>query len=72
MTTKTPPPLAAAAADESLRALQLQDLEILREFVRICDAHSLRYYLGYQWLPRLAVVPLRMVRKSHAAGEVTP
>jgi len=34
------------AADESLRALQLRDLEILREFKRICETHSLRYYLG--------------------------
>jgi len=35
-----------ALAGDSLRALQLQDLEILRAFQRICEANSLRYYLG--------------------------
>ena len=30
-----------------LRDLQLVELEILREFVRVCEAHGLRYYLAY-------------------------
>jgi len=44
MTTDSATP--ASAPDDSLRVLQMQDLEILREFQRICEAHSLRYYLG--------------------------
>ena len=35
-----------APAVTPLRALQLQDLDILREFQRLCEAHSLRYFLG--------------------------
>lgn len=31
--------------DEKLRKLQLAELEILDEFVRICNRHSLKYYL---------------------------
>lgn len=31
--------------DPRLRKLQLVELEILNEFVRICEAHSLQYYL---------------------------
>jgi lipopolysaccharide cholinephosphotransferase len=34
-------------ADVQLRALQLVELDILREFVRLCEAHGLRYYLAY-------------------------
>lgn len=30
-----------------LRDLQLVELSILREFVRVCEAHGLRYYLAY-------------------------
>jgi lipopolysaccharide cholinephosphotransferase len=30
-----------------LRDLQLVELSILREFVRLCDAHGLRYYVTY-------------------------
>jgi lipopolysaccharide cholinephosphotransferase len=30
-----------------LRKLQLVELDILREFVRVCEAHGLRYYLAY-------------------------
>lgn len=30
-----------------LRDLQLVELSILREFVRLCEAHGLRYYLAY-------------------------
>src|SRR5262249_11940290 len=33
--------------DVQLRALQLVELDILREFVRLCEAHGLRYYLAY-------------------------
>ena len=31
--------------DSKLRALQLAELELLDEFVRVCQTHSLRYYL---------------------------
>ena len=34
-------------ADPELRDLQLAELSILREFVRVCEAHGLRYYLAY-------------------------
>ena len=34
-------------ADHSLRALQLVELGILGAFVRLCEAHGLRYYLAY-------------------------
>jgi lipopolysaccharide cholinephosphotransferase len=34
-------------ADHSLRALQLVELDILKEFVRLCAAHRLRYYVAY-------------------------
>lgn len=34
-------------ADEELRDLQLVELSILREFVRVCEANGLRYYLAY-------------------------
>jgi lipopolysaccharide cholinephosphotransferase len=30
-----------------LRDLQLVELSILREFVRVCEAHGLRYYIAY-------------------------
>ena len=33
------------AMHETLRKLQLEELEILKRFVRICDKHGLRYYL---------------------------
>lgn len=33
--------------DQELRDLQRVELSILREFVRVCDAHELRYYLAY-------------------------
>jgi lipopolysaccharide cholinephosphotransferase len=32
---------------QELRALQLAELGILNEFVRLCEAHGLRYYLAY-------------------------
>ncbi len=35
------------AADPPLRELQLVELGLLREFVRLCEAHGLRYYLAY-------------------------
>lgn len=34
-------------ADTNLRELQLAELDILKEFVRICDKHKLLYYLGW-------------------------
>jgi len=34
-------------AGGELRELQLVELGILREFVRLCEAHGLRYYLAY-------------------------
>jgi lipopolysaccharide cholinephosphotransferase len=33
--------------NHDLRDLQLVELSILREFVRVCEAHELRYYLAY-------------------------
>jgi lipopolysaccharide cholinephosphotransferase len=33
--------------DTTLRDLQLIEISILREFVRVCDAHGLRYFLAY-------------------------
>ena len=38
---------AEGLAPSVLRALQLVELEILREFVRLCEANGLRYYLAY-------------------------
>jgi len=43
---KSDVPTPREPASNPVRDLQLEDLEILREFARICDAHSLRYYLG--------------------------
>ena len=31
--------------DSRLRKLQMAELEILKEFVRLCEAHGLQYYL---------------------------
>ena len=31
--------------DTKLRQLQLIELDILKEFVRICDKYTLRYYI---------------------------
>lgn len=31
----------------ALRDLQLVELSILREFIRVCEAHGLRYYIAY-------------------------
>lgn len=38
---------AGGSAPSALRELQLVELEILREFVRLCLANGLRYYLAY-------------------------
>src|SRR3990172_7456272 len=35
------------APNQELRDLQLAELGILREFVRVCEAHGLRYYIAY-------------------------
>lgn len=34
-------------ADRGMQDLQLVELSILHEFVRLCDTHGLRYYLAY-------------------------
>ncbi len=39
--------LPGQVPDPELRDLQLVELSILREFVRVCEAHGLRYYLAY-------------------------
>lgn len=39
--------LSGQVPNRELRDLQLVELSILREFVRLCDTHGLRYYLAY-------------------------
>jgi lipopolysaccharide cholinephosphotransferase len=39
--------LPEPAPTAELRKLQLVELEILREFVRVCEAHDLRFYVAY-------------------------
>jgi lipopolysaccharide cholinephosphotransferase len=39
--------LPEPAPTAELRKLQLVELDILREFVRVCEAHGLRYYVAY-------------------------
>lgn len=43
---KSDAPMPGEPAANPIRDIQLEDLEILREFVRICEVNSLRYYLG--------------------------
>ena len=33
--------------DRNVKEVQNIGLEILKEFIRICDIHNLRYFLGY-------------------------
>ena len=40
-------PVVDQVPSRQLRDLQLADVEILREFGRVCEAHDLRYYLAY-------------------------
>ena len=40
-----PPDRGRGSMDGELRRLQLYELEILDEFVRLCDGHGLRYFL---------------------------